>query len=304
MKTPRMANVVGHIDDDLITAATECKKKTKHNPWLKWGSIAACFLIVVTLTLPFLQLEKDKLPTEDMQIIEYNNSYYEVCNDKSVLKKFGIEKSITEDSAGEIITYLTKKHPGGKSEYVSTEEKTNIILYSYAKTPCEAVYVICDNDKYDAVLFCNYVVLDSDTVSLDQVYNLYGIADGADIASVSVVDNRTGKKVIGPALIDAKVICDFYDSSLNLVDYSFSDYHEMNYGHIKTEDELVEAYNKTSENKITIRIESKGGLRFYLEYDADGGWIYSSGAMRYYRITRELSLWFENHIMSEIDKRS
>lgn len=47
MKTPRIANAVGHIDDDLITAAAESKKKTKYNTWLKWGSIAACFAVLV-----------------------------------------------------------------------------------------------------------------------------------------------------------------------------------------------------------------------------------------------------------------
>ncbi len=46
MKTPRMANAVGQIDDDLITAAAECKKKKKNN-WMKWGSLAACFAVLV-----------------------------------------------------------------------------------------------------------------------------------------------------------------------------------------------------------------------------------------------------------------
>ena len=46
MKTPRMANSVGHVDDDLITAAAECTKKKKSN-WMKWGSLAACFAVLV-----------------------------------------------------------------------------------------------------------------------------------------------------------------------------------------------------------------------------------------------------------------
>lgn len=46
MKTPRTANAVGHIDDDLINAAAECKKKKKSN-WMKWGSLAACFAVLV-----------------------------------------------------------------------------------------------------------------------------------------------------------------------------------------------------------------------------------------------------------------
>ena len=296
MTTKKFSNALGNIGENYVDEAITFTSKKKSNVWIKWGALAACFLFVITLMVPFIYLRQDKLPTEDMQIIEYNNSYYEVCDDKSVLKKFGIEKSITEDSAGEIITYLAKKHPGGKSQYVATEEKTNIILFSYAKTPCEAIYVICDNGKYDAVLFCNFVVLDTDAVSLDKLYSLYGIEEGTDISSISVVDNRTGKKVTGATLTDAKIIHDFYVFSLKLVDYTFSDYHEMNYGHIKTEEELVEVYDKTSDSKITIRIETKDGLRFYLEYDADGGWIYSSGSMRHYKVTTEISQWFENHV--------
>lgn len=48
MKTPRMANSVGNIDDDLITAAAESKKKMKPN-WMKLGSLAACFVVLVAL---------------------------------------------------------------------------------------------------------------------------------------------------------------------------------------------------------------------------------------------------------------
>lgn len=46
MKTPRIINAVGYIDDELITAA-ENKKRAKRSPWLKWGSIAACFVLII-----------------------------------------------------------------------------------------------------------------------------------------------------------------------------------------------------------------------------------------------------------------
>lgn len=54
MKTPRIINSVGHIDDDLITATTEIKKKAKFSPWLKWGFIAACFALIVIAGTAFL----------------------------------------------------------------------------------------------------------------------------------------------------------------------------------------------------------------------------------------------------------
>lgn len=45
MKTPRIINAVGHIDDDLITTAQNEKKK--HNRWIKWSSVAACFAVII-----------------------------------------------------------------------------------------------------------------------------------------------------------------------------------------------------------------------------------------------------------------
>lgn len=47
MKTPRIANAIGYIDDDLVMDAAESKEKTKRKPWLKWGSIAAAFAVLV-----------------------------------------------------------------------------------------------------------------------------------------------------------------------------------------------------------------------------------------------------------------
>jgi len=46
MKTPKIAISIGHIDDDLITAAAESSKKKK-NTRMKWGSLAACFAVLI-----------------------------------------------------------------------------------------------------------------------------------------------------------------------------------------------------------------------------------------------------------------
>ncbi len=45
MKLPRMANAVGHIDDDLVKTAAKYKK----NKWIKWASLAACFAVLLTV---------------------------------------------------------------------------------------------------------------------------------------------------------------------------------------------------------------------------------------------------------------
>lgn len=67
----------------------------------------------------------------------------------------------------------------------------------------------------------------------------------------------------------------------------------------ETEEELVQAYAKTEESKLTIMIETVDGLRFCLEYDTEGGWIYCSQTLRYYRVTEEIASWFSNNLLSD-----
>lgn len=43
----KTANAVGYIDDDLIANATENGTQTRRISWLKWGSLAACFAVLV-----------------------------------------------------------------------------------------------------------------------------------------------------------------------------------------------------------------------------------------------------------------
>lgn len=47
MKTPRIVNAVGLIDDDLIAEAEESTRKTARVSWLRWGAVAACFALLI-----------------------------------------------------------------------------------------------------------------------------------------------------------------------------------------------------------------------------------------------------------------
>lgn len=46
MKTPKMAEAMGYIDDDLVSGAITCTRKKKSG-WLRWGAMAACLCLVV-----------------------------------------------------------------------------------------------------------------------------------------------------------------------------------------------------------------------------------------------------------------
>ena len=55
MKTPRIANAISHIDEELINNTVKTQKTTKKTVWIKWSSFAACFtilLIVAAVAVP------------------------------------------------------------------------------------------------------------------------------------------------------------------------------------------------------------------------------------------------------------
>ncbi len=60
MKTPRIANAVGLIDDDLVIGAAEYKKPNKKKTIVKWVLIAACFSMAVLAAIPVISLWNGK----------------------------------------------------------------------------------------------------------------------------------------------------------------------------------------------------------------------------------------------------
>lgn len=169
MKTPRTANVVGHIDDDLITAAAECKKKTKHSPWLKWGSIAACFALLViagTAILPSLfggdggttDKYKDFIQAGESAII-WPWEYQTVYEKYTELKFDGIEylgrgREVSASHVGEIIgnhTVVGYDEINSGKKYTKEFEVYKLkdaAQSQFVAVKMEGKYYVFKNDKY------------------------------------------------------------------------------------------------------------------------------------------------------------
>ena len=54
MKTPRISEAIGNLPEDLVSGAVTYKRTNKKKVFIKWGSIAACFCLVVGIMIPFL----------------------------------------------------------------------------------------------------------------------------------------------------------------------------------------------------------------------------------------------------------
>ena len=109
MKKPRFSNAVGNLDDDLIEAAAECKRKKKPNLWLKWGSVAACFALVAVIGIGVFQSGlfggNEQIATLD------NGSKINFVKSEGGVAQFDIAfeistRDLTEDEISNLFGYL------------------------------------------------------------------------------------------------------------------------------------------------------------------------------------------------------
>ena len=59
------------------------------------------------------------------------------------------------------------------------------------------------------------------------------------------------------------------------------------------EEKQPEAHNAFADDLHIIRVETKDGFRFYLQYYPNYGFLECTHAMAYHTVTPELKLWFE-----------
>ena len=167
MKIPRFSNAIGNLDEDLVEAAAECKKKQNH--LLKLGSIAACFALFViagTAILPSLfggdggttDKYKDFIQTGESAII-WPWEYQTVYEKYTELKYDGIEylgrgREVSASHVGEIIGNHTvvgydEINSGKKyTEEFEVYKLKDAAQSQFVAVKMEGKYYVFKNDKY------------------------------------------------------------------------------------------------------------------------------------------------------------
>ena len=109
MKRKKISETIENINPKYIDEATEYTGAVKSNSkkvWYKWVAAAACFALVFAIGFPFakdlLISPGQKDTVEPIIMVEYDNSYLEVIEDSKSIKKFGLEKEITEEIIGRL----------------------------------------------------------------------------------------------------------------------------------------------------------------------------------------------------------
>ena len=190
MKTPRIVNAVGHIDDDLVSGATRAKA-AKKNVWLKWGSIAACFAIVLmaaVVAVPMMFGGDDPVPPIDNEY-QYESGYFYQINEGAYSTYVG-GKVIAEDKIGNKIAdvNLTAGWKDDKGEWKSETEALRGEVYTINGVSNDVAVALKFIDKGEAVTTTHYYVIMNPNADLSAV---------EDYIIAPIVPNNSGDEMAG-----------------------------------------------------------------------------------------------------------
>ena len=202
MKTPRIADALNQIDDDLVNGAARAKKVKKNN-WLKWGSIAACFVVMLVAMLAVMPM----LFENDSPIITPDN---EPVNEGAVndtgIAEGKLEKYYDyELTSGAFVTYINGKVidaekvgtklesvtvTGGwkneASEWISTEA-LNAEVYEITGIDSGIAVALKFIDQGEAVTTTHYYVIMNPNADLSAV---------EDYIIAPIVPNNPGDEMV------------------------------------------------------------------------------------------------------------
>ncbi|MBO5351875.1 MAG: hypothetical protein J6J42_02200 [Lachnospiraceae bacterium] len=306
MKNEKLYDAISDIQEEYIEEAGTFQFRKKR-PWqaVKWGSMAACFCLLLlgisywtggafakkgdnnsnTSAVP------TAAPGDVWTVLAYNGSLYNVSNELWSLNKAGIPETITSEDCGRLLGNLAKTEQG----YEETTEKTDIEIYEYAPALNSAVLVVKDGEDYMAGLFSNYYQPDEAEAysPVSELYRVYGIEGAGNIRMVAEAGPAGVDILTGTEVGEKKALEDFYTATMSteLECYGKEEFREM-----VTDRMTEEEYTMFMETERILCIETVEGLRFYMSWYPESGWLYSGGTMAYYKITEELGDWLEMYM--------
>lgn len=293
MTNEKLYEVLGDIDEKHIEEV-RAYRRAKRPAWRKWGAMAACLCLVVSLAIPVLRhkggLGSD--PARDIAALEYNGKYYEAVDIPEVLERYGLPSELTADMAGEQLEYL-RADGGG---YECTTGETDVALYQYAPAPCDGVYLLRDGERWYAALFCNFYRFDSNTSApLTELYRVYGIESADDIAAITEME-RDGGKEAGAPVVERQELAAFYDMTAALWSYGNDDFQQQMFGGYPDEASQQQAHIAFADDYRCLRIETAAGLRFFIGFYPSFDWLYGGGTMSYFKIDGQLHAWLDRNL--------
>lgn len=171
MKTPRIANALSQVDDDIISSAARAKK-AKKNTLLKWGSIAACFaimLVVVVAVAPMMFNGDDPVLPSNEASAYVQGYFYGI--DEGTFSTYVRGKVIAKDKLGNKISdvSVTAGWKNDVGEWISETEKLHGEVYAINGVSNDVAVALKFIDKGEAVTTTHYYVIMNPNADLTAV---------------------------------------------------------------------------------------------------------------------------------------
>jgi hypothetical protein len=317
MKNEKLYDAISNIREDFIEEAENFKFKKNIMPrLLKWGSMAACFCLVMfgaglAMSGAFTKkgavmdgneagvstptLAPGEIQGGLLTVLAYNGALYNVSNNLADLNAAGIPDIMTPEDCGPSLGNL-KKTPNG---YEETTRVTDIELYKYAPAFSNtAVYVIRDGEDYMAGLFSNNLPIgdENDYSPISELFRRYGVEKEEHISAVQLYSGYWSNNY--PVEPDMKKITErealsaFFIAAMSMETECYSSEERTQ---IMLKEDPKQFASSTLHVAKTICITTAEGLKFYLNWADDSGWLFSTGAKAYYRITEEMQGWLDTY---------
>lgn len=94
----RILNVLGQVDEKYIDEAAPGKRMNKKPAWFKWGTIAACFALVLAIGIPMMNNQNNRLILSDAStnvIVKYVDKVQAQAQGAGALAEFTEEELFT-----------------------------------------------------------------------------------------------------------------------------------------------------------------------------------------------------------------
>lgn len=158
MKTPRIANAISHIDEELINNAVKTQKTAKKTVWIKWSSFAACFtilLIVAAVAVPtFFGDGNTTLP-----IVSGDNTT--INNSESTVPATNDNDTTTAPTASQDTTHINNAEPttsGGNDNTTTTPNNDKTTQPSHEAALSEAYFYNVSDGIFSNYIICGKVI--------------------------------------------------------------------------------------------------------------------------------------------------
>lgn len=260
MNRKDLYNSFNEVDDDILERSDAATKRKANPIWLKWGAIAACLCLMVSIAIPVLHHKggpgQDD-PLRPLNVIEYNGAYYEGIDmsDTKTLDKYNLPHEITADMIG------TSLGAGLDSKGEQTEQT----FYQYApyadiltittelkqERAQRAVYIVEEDGVYSFALFCNFISFDSNThTEASEMFVVYGIDESADIANITIGNDK---------ITDSEKIKELFDTLYHSYAMGNDDYQNTVFKGMSEEEQQALSI-ELADSMVEIRIETTEGL--------------------------------------------